>query len=131
MPPRPKKSNTEEDDLDSPVTYRGLESALNKHLNKTIEALQSSLEATTKIANDALTQVSKLEKEVAVLKEEIVKLKTSDKPVTRNVWMRGSRIELIGSCERPWSFITSRKSNQRRGIKRKSLWLRPSPTFVT
>ena len=78
MPPKPKKSTTEEDDPDSPVTYRGLESALNKHLNKTIEALQSSLEATTKIANNALTQVTKLEKEVAVLKEEIVKLKKND-----------------------------------------------------
>ena len=78
MPPKPKKSTTEEEDLDSPVTYRGLESALNKHLNKKIEALQSSLEATTKIANNALTQVTKLEKEVAVLKEEIVKLKKND-----------------------------------------------------
>ena len=78
MPPKPKKSTTEEDDPDSPVTYRGLESALNKHLNKTIEALQSSLEATTKIANNALTQVTKLEKEVAVLKEEIVNLKKND-----------------------------------------------------
>ena len=78
MPPKPKKSTTEEDDPDSPVTYRGLESELNKHLDKTIEALQSSLEATTKIANKALTQVSKLEKEVAVLKEEIVKLKKND-----------------------------------------------------
>ena len=74
-PHKPKKSIietitvVEENDLDYPVTYKGLESALSNNLIKTMEALQSSLKSTTKLANNTLAIVTKLEKEVAVLKE--------------------------------------------------------------
>ena len=55
--------------LDTPVTYRGLDDAtLTKHLNKTIEALQTSLEATTALANNALALIAKLEKELSCCK---------------------------------------------------------------
>ena len=79
MPPKPRnKSVTDnttvtmigEGDPDAPVTYRGLEAVLAKNLDKMIEALRLNLEATTKIANDALILVKKLEKEIAGLKEE-------------------------------------------------------------
>ena len=102
MPPKPRQgrqhSTTDGDssvdtDLDSPVTYRGLDAALNKHLNKTIEALQSNLEATTAIANNALALVSKLEKELSALKEEHNKLKNHCQDNNSHVQLLEERIE--------------------------------------
>ena len=80
MPPKPRnKSVTDnttvavmgEGDPDAPVTYRGLEAVLAKNLDKMIEALRLNLEATTKIANDALTLVKKLEKKSLGSKRKI------------------------------------------------------------
>ena len=104
MPPRPKPgtgrhnsttdgNSSDDTNLDSPVTYRGLDAALNKHLNKTIEALQSNLEATTAIANNALALVSKLEKELSALREEHNKLKNHSQDNSVNVKALEERIE--------------------------------------
>ena len=75
MPPKKRNTLTVSDDIlepdpESPVTYRGLDAAFNKHLNNTINALQTTLDATTDIAKTALALVQKLEKEVSSLKEE-------------------------------------------------------------
>ena len=102
MPPKPKNKSVTDNatvtaigdgDPDAPVTYRGLEAVLSKHLDKTIEVLRSNLEATTKVANDALTLVKKLEKEIAGLKEENIKLKKNVTNESSNVKQNENRIE--------------------------------------
>ena len=88
-------ANTSDDieNLDSPVTYRGLDAALSRHLDKTIEALQSNLEATTAIANNALALVTKLEKELAAVKEENTKLKKLSQDNTSHIRQLEEHVE--------------------------------------
>ena len=82
-----------EGDPDAPITYRGLEAVLTKHLDKTIKALRSTLEGATKIANDALILIKKLEKEIAGLKEENIKLRKNLTNETNNIKQNENKIE--------------------------------------
>ena len=98
MPPKKRNTLTVSDDIlepdpESPVTYRGLDAALNKHLNKTIDALQTTLDATTEIAKTALALVQKLEKEVSSLKEENSKLKKQCEENKESIRQSSERLE--------------------------------------
>ena len=84
QPVDPNQLNQPEKDVtievtNTPLTKSDLQEAfeevINKHLNPTIEQLQASLDAVSKVANNALKLVEKQAKEILSLKQEIDKLK--------------------------------------------------------
>ena len=82
---------------DAPVTYAQLEAALNKVLGGTLTALQSSIDAISKVAENALALAQKLEARVKALEDENLNLKASigrsEKEMSRRLTALEEKVE--------------------------------------
>ena len=88
-----KVETDEEHDPKSPITYSGLDSAFNKHLNPIVTALQASLDSVTLVGNNALALVEKLEERVKTLEKENKELKKNVNDNTKDIKRLEEKIE--------------------------------------
>ena len=101
---------------EAPVTYAQLEAALNRHLGGTLTAIQASIDAVSKVAENALALAQKLEARVRVLEDENKALKAT---VARNEKDLSNRITALEEKVEERTNRQLRKTLVIRGIEEK------------